>query len=142
MIVGIDYGIGIASFYLFKTKLDKKQQTDDDYKRFEKMYHELSVLRDKSMNFKNKHRFVKVQILRSKYLELIMDHQVYFKPYLSTAIDHTSKNLLNEIKNSLNSVDTIFKKNIFTDESVELFLEESVKLLKYNLVDQLQGGLL
>lgn len=138
MIVGIDYGIAIATFYQFKKKLDKKQQTDDDYKRFEKMYDELTTLRDEALSFKNKHRFIKIQILRSKYLELIMDHQVYFVPYLSKELHKNPKLVLEEIKGSLDSVDKIFKTNVFTDEAVELFLEESVKLLKYNLVSHLR----
>jgi|GEM_PF-4357656 len=139
MIVGIQYGLAIAYFYKFKNKLTKQNQTDEDYKLYEKAYYDLNDLVTISASFANKHRFVKVQILRSKYLELYLDNKTYFEPHVSEIFNNDSKQVLFEITSTLNSVDSVFINNVFTDEAVELYLEESVKVLKYKLINQLQG---
>jgi tetratricopeptide (TPR) repeat protein len=141
MITGIKYGQAIACMFLFKEKLDKNLQTDQDYLKVLKTYEDLDVLAKDSKGFDNKHRYVKVELLRTKFLELFIDYNQYFVASLGDKMKIIKEDALVEMKNSLKEVDDIFRLNIFTDEAVELFLEQSVKELKYNLVKELQGAI-
>lgn len=141
MITGIHYGQAIACLFNFKEKLDKNLQTDQDYLKVIKTYEDLALLAKDSKGFDNKHRYVKVELLRTKYLELFIDYNQYFASSLGEKMEIFKSDALNEMRISLKEVDDIFRLNIFTDEAVELYLEQSVKELKYNLVKELQGAI-
>ena len=141
MITGIHYGQAIACLFNFKEKLDKNLQTDQDYLKVIKTYEDLALLAKDAKEFDNKHRYVKVELLRTKYLELFIDYNQYFAASLGEKMEIFKSDALNEMRISLKEVDDIFRLNIFTDEAVELYLEQSVKELKYNLVKELQGAI-
>jgi len=141
MITGIHYGQAIACLFNFKKKLDKNLQTDQDYLKVIKTYEDLALLAKDAKGFDNKHRYVKVELLRTKYLELFIDYNQYFASSLGDKMEIFKSDALNEMRISLKEVDDIFRLNIFTDEAVELYLEQSVKELKYNLVKELQGAI-
>lgn len=141
MITGIHYGQAIACLFNFKEKLDKNLQTDQDYLKVIKTYEDLALLAKDAKEFDNKHRYVKVELLRTKYLELFIDYNQYFASSLGEKMEIFKSDALNEMRISLKEVDDIFRLNIFTDEAVELYLEQSVKELKYNLVKELQGAI-
>ena len=141
MITGIHYGQAIACLFNFKEKLDKNLQTDQDYLKVIKTYEDLALLAKDAKGFDNKHRYVKVEFLRTKYLELFIDYNQYFAASLGEKMEIFKSDALNEMRISLKEVDDIFRLNIFTDEAVELYLEQSVKELKYNLVKELQGAI-
>ncbi len=138
MEIGLKYGLIVASYYEFINKFNDNKQTDRDYEKLEHAFMNIDSLKGIAQTFKNKHRYVKFEIIKSKYLELLYDHKDQFQPFSKHAFDIDKDTIKTELNDCLTRVESIFWKNIFMDEAVEHYLEESVKLLQYNLVDLLK----
>jgi len=136
--VGIHYGIAASEFYIYYGKHKNQDNTDQTYLEFYKQYQIFQQYISISKDFANQHRYVKFLILKSKYLELFLDHHEHFKKHVGNDFSFEESLLKNEIASSLEIVEDVFKKNIFLDEAVEHYLEENVKLLKYQVIDTLK----
>lgn len=114
----LEYGILMSQYYLFKNKLQKYKATKEVFLIFYNYYLDFDNYILKSTKFKNNHRTIKFELLKSKYLGIVYNNYIYYK---------------DELSSSLKSVDIMFNKNIFNDESIDFYLHSKVNELKYDI---------
>src|SRR5690606_16337810 len=139
MNIGIDYGKIIAYYHQFNLKLKKQILSETDYENFYNAYKLLKGIKGKTYEFSNKHRYVKVEVLITKFLEVFHDHYEQFTHLFGEGFISSKYELIKEFNRSLVEADNVFKENIFTDEAIESYLEQKVIEMKYNILQILKG---
>lgn len=139
MTYGLIYGKRISEFYLFKLSHDKGNATDEQYYRIFEEFKKFGDVLTITNSFKNKHRHTKFLILKSKYLELLLEHNEHFNRHIGNELIDKPNDIKKNISFTLNEIEDVFKKNIFMDEALEYYLEERVKYVKYELIDLIKG---
>lgn len=128
MEVGIDYGLIMTNYFIFVNKTKTTRLTSTHKDNLDESFANINDLINVAHSFSNKHRYVKLLLLKAKYLNQLLLHQE----------DNPKLNEINEVKDVLRKVEIIFKDNIFTDEAVEFYLEESVNRFKHELLIALE----
>lgn len=129
MEIGLKYGNLAAYYFHFKNKTTKFKAKKEDFIIF---YNNLEIIDECieiSSNFKNNHRLIKLNLIKTKYIELIIDYNLRFEEHLK--FDINLINLNSQFDRLLTDTNNLFKGNIFIDESLEEYLSRKNKQLLY-----------
>ncbi len=115
MLIGIENNYYLYKFYIHQEMVKKNQISDFDYKTVMDIINEyIQKIKDMPLQEQDRHRLIKLYVFKNQLLKEFSDEK-------------NSINERNEFKEDLKNIETIFNKNIYLDDALEVFVNEKIQ---------------